>query len=314
MRRQMPSSKESVECLKSIAQTIFKDDDMICLIFDDSKIKKMYSKQIEGTGRHYFEKYGRMFIAFKIIVAAITNGKNMIPIEFDYINASENTDADPTLQKFSKVDYIKGVYEQVKSLFPNKKIVIIADGLFGTIEVLKFVTENKIKAIFRCAKNRKVFYQDQKISIENIADLKCSKMQQSRTVSAIWHTMDLYFTCAIRIDKHQDISNIYLVSTFADQQQSSLISELYQKRWLIEKLFRTTKQSLGLGECFSKILEKQRDHIASVFVSYAILQMQQKKTCAASPEEAKRQIVSKKTITLKSRIALLDRIFSEAHA
>lgn len=314
MRRQIPPAKKSIECLKSIAEALFGKEDIICLVFDDSKLNKMHSKFMQGAAKFFFEKFGRRFMAFKIIVAAITSGKNIIPVDFEYMNAAEYTELDPALKKFDKAKYMKTVYDQVKILFPSSEIVIIADGLFGTVDVLKFTVSNNIKAVFRCAKNRKILYQNKKNALTEIADLERQKNQNSRTIQAVWHEMNLYFTSVQRVDKHKEISMIYLVSTFVDQNKPSLLSELYQKRWMIEKMFRTTKQSLGLGECFSRILEKQREHVAAVFLAYAILQMKQKQNDLASPEEAKRQLIGKKIATTKSRINALGRIFGECYA
>ena len=40
MRRQIPLTKTSTECLKSISQALFGKENIICLVFDDSKLNK----------------------------------------------------------------------------------------------------------------------------------------------------------------------------------------------------------------------------------------------------------------------------------
>lgn len=47
--------------------------------------------------------------------------------------------------------------------------------------------------------------------------------------------------------------------------------EHYAKRWRIEMLNRTTKQSIGIGECFSRKLEIQHNHVAAVLLAYALV-------------------------------------------
>lgn len=60
----------------------------------------------------------------------------------------------------------------------------------------------------------------------------------------------------------------FLISNF--EETAHTIVALYEYRWTIEKFFRTVKQKLGLQDCMSRSLEKQKNHIWATFVAYAI--------------------------------------------
>ncbi len=258
-------------------------------------------------------KFGRRIIAFKIVVAALTNGKIIIPIHFQYIFAPEYADCEET-PTFIKSEYMKQVTEYVKSFLPTKEIVVTGDGLFATIGVLQWLSTSNIKAVLRCAKNRIVLFKGRKKKLSEIPELTFKGRYKNRTIQATWHGMDLYFTAVKRTDKHGETSIIYLVSTFVKPNQPYLLAEFYKKRWLIETVFRTTKQSLGLQDCFSRVLEFQKNHVASVFLAYGILQIKRKIYRLKNPEEALRRTKHRNASFIKSWILALNHIFAKVAA
>ena len=66
---------------------------------------------------------------------------------------------------------------------------------------------------------------------------------------------------------------------------------LYKKRWPIEKIFRTSKQTLGLGQAQTR--KYQHKHIAAVLLAYSLLVLEQKKRGYKNPEEAARALKQK---------------------
>lgn len=313
LRRSIPHHEESLNSLQAIAKSLFKNENMLVLAFDDSKIRKNYSKFMQGAGKFFDEKIGRRIMAFKIIVAGLTNGKIIIPIHFQYLFAPEYSESE-NVPKFVKADYMKQITENAQKALPSKEIVVAADGLFATVDVLRWLSNAHIKAVLRFAKNRKVLFKGQEKKLSEIHALICNGRYKNRTIQAVWHGMNLYFTAVKRMDKHGETSIIYLVSTFVKSNQSYLLAELYKKRWLIETLFRTTKQSLGLEDCFSRILEFQKNHVASVFLAYGILQIKRKIYRLKNPEEALKRSKHGNALSLKSSILALDHIFNEVFA
>jgi hypothetical protein len=68
---------------------------------------------------------------------------------------------------------------------------------------------------------------------------------------------------------------VYLVSTYKAKPIEHI--EYYKKRWPIEKMLRTCKQLLGLGDCPSTSLEIQENHFAVCLVAYALAQLAMRK-------------------------------------
>ncbi len=87
-------------------------------------------------------------------------------------------------------------------------------------------------------------------------------------------------------------SIVYQVSTYFAKPSKHV--KTYKKRWPIEKMFRTTKQHLGLQECQSTKVETQLNHAAAVFLAYSYVVVQQKKKKFKTPEEALRAAKLKK--------------------
>ena len=110
--------------------------------------------------------------------------------------------------------------------------------------------------------------------------------------------MKLYITAQKRIDKKGKETIVYQVSTYFAK--PSQYVKTYKNRWLIEKMFRTTKQHLGLQECQSTKIETQLNHAAAVFLAYAHIVIEQKKRRLKTPEEALRALKRKNASLLNN--------------
>ena len=150
--------------------------------------------------------------------------------------------------------------------------------------------------------NRVVMFKGKKISLKKLSKKKGVYpvgRQMARAISVIWHDMNLEITIVRRIDKHGDETIVFQVATYKALPRDHV--KTYKARWAIEKMFRTSKQHLGLQECFSKNLQKQYDHVASVLLTYALVQLDMKKRRYKTPEEAIRRCKMKNTNSLTYR-------------
>jgi hypothetical protein len=59
----------------------------------------------------------------------------------------------------------------------------------------------------------------------------------------------------------------------------------YEYRWPIEKFFRTAKQHLGIQDCQSTFIKKQRAHIFATFLAFIELEVQKIYKKKKSPEQ-----------------------------
>ena len=121
----------------------------------------------------------------------------------------------------------------------------------------------------------------------NLAKQIFPNIKLKLAAKVVWNGLELYLTAERRIDKHGNESIVYLVATYKVKPIQYVHD--YRKRWTIEKFFRTSKQMLGLAECFSRQLVTQK-HIASVLLSYGLAQLEMKQKKLAIPEDAIRAI------------------------
>lgn len=306
----MPAAMNMI-IIEQIAQNIFAEETALTLSIDDTLVSKIYSKIMHGAGRFFDNKLGKKITSYRLMVGALTNGKNTIPIGHDVIFDKDLLTEGQTVA--TKLDVIKIFLARAQKLFPNTKIKIAMDGAFATIEILTWALANKVELDVRMHKNRKVTLKNGKVcKIADIPKITPRGRQMARTVIAEWHGLQLYITAERRIDKHGSESVVFIASTYEARPRQYL--DAYLLRWPIEKFFRTSKQHLGLQECFSTKLKTQQDHFSSVMLAYSIAQLEMNNQRFDTPEKAIRQLKLKNTHHLIDRFARLDRIFGDVYA
>ena len=121
--------------LIQMGKKMFRSKKELFLIIDDSLIKKIYSRFLRGAGKHFDQKIGRRVMSFKIQLACISDGKNIVPFTFSYLFPVEN----PHEFALSKLELFKATVMQAKDQFSDFKIKVLADGLFSTTEIKVFL-------------------------------------------------------------------------------------------------------------------------------------------------------------------------------
>ena len=293
--------EESLALSKKVAQQIFANKKELLVLIDETTIKKIYSQLMEGTSWLFDTKIGRCINAYKLIVGAITDGKFTVPINAAFTFEKEFYTNPSKVREVTVQFFVKTAL----SLFPNKKIRAVLDGAFATVKYLKWAIENNIETEVRMHSNRVVEYNGKKMKLREIIQLRPKGRQTARTIEVIWQGLSLYITAVRRIDKHGDETIVFQAATY--KATPSQHAKNYKYRWGIEKLNRTTKQSMGLQECFSKKIDTQFNHICAVLLAYAIMQLEMKLECYKNPEEAIRACKKKNSSSLNHRILSLDR-------
>ena len=286
IKKAFSPSQISLKILGSIAQFIFKNPKKLVLAVDDTLIQKIYSRCMVGSSRFFDTKIGRRVIAYRMIVAVLTNGKSTIPIGFGFMFAKELFAEDNKTK--SKLDFIELFISSAKKLFPQAQITLVLDGLFASVEILGWAKRQNIRLTVRMHSNRKILYNEQLCKINKIAKLIPKGRQKACSIRGSWHDLELFITAERRIDKCGEESIVYLASTYKAKPIEHV--EYYKKRWPIEKMFRTCKQLLGLGDCASTSLEIQENHVAACLVAYALAQLAMRKQKLETPEKAIRSI------------------------
>ncbi len=286
--RMLRPGEESLLESQKIAQKIFANKRELVLAIDETILRKIYSLLMEGTGFFFDTKITRSINAYRLIVAVITDGKFTVPISAFFTFGKEfykdaNKAKEVTVELF---------IDTAKKLFPNTRIVTVLDGAFATFNYLKWAIENKVKTEVRMHSNRIVEYKNKKMKLREIKELRPKGRQMSRTIKVVWHNLSLYVTAVRRIDKHGEESIVYQAATY--KAIPKIHAKNYKNRWPIEKMFRTTKQYLGLQECFSRKIGTQYNHVCAVLLAYSITQLEMKRKGYKNPEETIRASEKKK--------------------
>ena len=308
VRRLLNSSEKNFKLLDDIAKNTFKNKSTLILSLDYTLLRKQYATAMEGVCKFFDTKLNVMINAYNALIGGLTDGKYFIPIRGGFAFSKEVLENANDL----KNAMVKNIIVETIKNFSDKTIIVAADGAFATKDFFSWAIENKIKVEVRMHSNRKVLYKGERLKISDIKDLKPKGRHMARTVEVEWHGIPLYITAERRIDKHGDESIVYQASTYKAKPSEHVRN--YKNRWPVEKFNRTSKQDLGLQDCFSTMLETQENHLSSVLLAYAIVQVEMKKLKLATPEETIRSFRDKDFDFLKQRIKALDHIFDDTHA
>lgn len=306
--RWLNPAEKCYEELLELSRRQFKKTRELILIFDDTLIRKIYSRLMEGSGFFYDTQLFRRVMAYKLLVAMLTDGSNAFPLAATFLFSNELV---PNAKE-SKLEWIKKIILKVQKNFPGIQIIVAADGAFASKEFLRWCKDNNIATEVRMRSNCVVQYKGETLRIRDIKTLEPKGRQMARTIAVTWHDIPLFVTAQKRIDKRGNESIVYQAATF--EAKPSRHVQIYRTRWNIEKMFRTTKQHLGLQECSARKFETQESHVASVLLAYALLRCDQRQKKLPTPEAALREAERKKGKFLNRYLERLSQFIHDAYA
>jgi Transposase DDE domain len=297
--RWLRSASEYYDQIMIIAHNNFAGKKELILIFDDTLIKKIHSKLIQGCGLFFDTKICRRIMAHKLLVAMLTDGKIALPLCGTFLFPKELL-PEP---KETKYEWMQRIILAIVKGFPKTKIIVTADGAFASKEFLRWCVKNTIATEVRMRSNCVVWIKGKKIALRDIQHIRPKGRQTARTIAVLWHNIPLFITAQRRTDKHNKESIIFQAATYSAKPCNHV--KIYRIRWNIEKFFRTSKQHLGLQNCSSRKIETHRSHVASVLLAYALIQCDQQKQKLPTPEAAIRAAERKNN---KGLLAYFDRL------
>lgn len=314
VKRLLSPSDESFEVSKAICREIFAKRKAVYLGIDDTLIRKIHSRFMQGAGLFFDTKLGRCIMAYRLAIGIITDGKFTIPINCAYMFAKEILDS--IEEKFPTKDEIAQSFVLTAiNLFPDKMVTVVVDGLYTSVAFVRWCKQNKIRLEARMRSNCVVTYKGKRTKVKallKIRSLRPKGRQMARTIPVIWHDMDLELTIVRRFDKHGNESIVFQIATYKALPREHKAN--YDNRWNVEMLNRTTKQDIGLAECFSRSLETQHRHVASVLLAYSLAQLERKISKFDKVEQALKRCKTKKVDFLINRFNRFLKDFPEIYA
>lgn len=308
VERLLLSHEENTFQMLLNAQISFKDSTLLYLVFDDTLIRKIYAKMMTGSWFYYDTKAGRCVNSFKLLVAMISDGRMHFPIACSFLLPKELIDQENQTKDW----LVKSIILDVIKIFPGKKIRVTFDGAFASKSIIGWACENNISIECRFHSNRIIYYDNQRSAVSEIKKLVPKGRQKSRTIKATWHSFNVFITAHRRIDKHENETIIYQLSTYKARPNQHV--QTYKKRWHIEEFFRSTKQKLGLNDCQSISGITQLNHMSSVLLAYSMVQIEKKRLKIKTLEETIRRLQTHNITNLKQRFLPADDIFGVYHA
>jgi len=314
VKRLLFPATASLQQSRNICQSMFAKNKTLCIGIDDTLIRKPYSRFIQGAGMFFDTKIGRCIMALRLTVGMITDGKFSIPIDCAYTFTKEIIDL--IKENFpTKDDIAKSFIKTAIKLFPGKKIIAVVDGLYASINLVAWCKAENIMLEFRMHSNRIVEYKGNKVKVRDLLlnkRLRPKGHKMARTIPATWHGIELELTIVRRLDKNGEESIVFQGATYKALPREHVAN--YRRRWKVETLNRTTKQELGLQECFSKKLRIQQDHAAAVLLSYSLAQLERKFAKLNTVEKAIKRLKTQNVVRLINRFARLTENFQYSYA
>jgi hypothetical protein len=291
------------EFLQSLIKYIAAETDKGYLIIDFTVLLKRFAECIPNVTYDYDGVSKRVEKGLSLALVVWSNGTITIPFNIDFW--LKKKDAGELYRKKTEIAQ-QLVLLAIKHGIPVKEVRL--DGAFASVEMMLFLIKHKIDFTMRIHNNRVVVSAQGKHKLSEQPKLKMKRNEKFKTIRASYKGIKkLYFTAHKRKCKNDESEVVYIVSTVKRKPKDHV--KAYSQRWPVEKKIRTSKQHLGATHCQSMSKAKQKFHIFSVMVSYAILQLAKIDKRKKSVEEILHLIRRQKQYNVISRYIDLERTF-----
>lgn len=264
------------------------------LIIDETFFSKQFAGLLEGVFNMFNAAMGRQERGLMLVIMTWNNDIITIPIVFRWMFHKDLVGKDHK----TKSEIAKELLLEYKDKIPFD--YLLADGHYSTIYLMHFLIKQKIRFVAKFAVNRVILANGEKNQLRNHSLLKLLRNSRSRSTKAYFNDMELYISAHKRKKRNGEWAFTYIVSNICLQAKEYL--QRYERRWKIEIMFRTMKQSLGLQHCQARSLIRQAAHIYAIFFSYSFLQNEKANHNLKNPEQAIRALEKLKLNELDQRI------------
>jgi hypothetical protein len=259
-----PKLDQQISLFIGLAKEADLDFEKAFLIGDDTTLRH-YANHMEAIGPVYSSSESKVVTGHNLVVLCISDGRITLPIAHDFYIPKRSANSEPFRTKIQIMqDLIKRATDCLSFNY------VFLDGLYQSKGMMEFLDRLPIQYLMRLPKNRTVrtTADEKPIKIGKHSSFKLNKNRRSYARKALIAGKERYIAAEKRMNSKGDYETVYLISNFETEPKKYI--DMYLLRWPIEQVFRSCKQMLGLGDCQSQALSKQRAHIFSVFAAFAI--------------------------------------------
>ena len=269
------------------------------LIVDTTHILKLYSKKLKVL---CYDRNGSIKLVAKgisCVTAAWTNGKVLIPLDFDFWIRKPELGENEKYKK--KTEISEELIRKWKNKIPFAYVSL--DGDYGSEYFLSFLHNFCLSYFVRMPKNRHVVIDGKELALADHPVFQLKRNERYKTVKCFYKGIPAYVTSHKRKGPKGKKQIVFVISNVKGLSPKQYI-EAYQLRWPIEKMFRTVKQYLGLQQCQSRFVENQRAHIFATFLAFTELEIQKENKNKRSPEEVLKDLRVQNTAKINPKFKL----------
>ena len=254
-------------------------------IVDNSQIVKLFSKKLPCVGYDFNSSMKLVLKGMSCVTAVWTNGKIVVPLSFDFWIRKKELPNDTKYKK--KIEISIELIDEYKDIIPFEYIAL--DGDYGNACFFDYLQKNKLKYSIRMPKSRIVSINRVETQLKNHKVFNFKKNEKYKTSKGSYKGNKMYFTAHKRNGPNRTKQVVFIASNIEGLTSKQHV-QAFSLRWPIEKMFRTLKQSLGIKDCQSTSMQKQRAHIFATFMAFAKLEKQKIFKKKKSPEQVLKKI------------------------
>ena len=255
------------------------------LIVDSSQIIKLYSKKLLCIGYDFNGSMKLVLKGISCVTAAWTNGKIIIPLSFDFWIRKK--DLSNNKKYIKKTALSIALIDEYKDKIPFGYVAL--DGDYGNEYCFDYLQKNNLKYSIRILKSRVVSINNIETQLKNHNVFKLKKNEKYKASRGTYKNKEMYFIVQKRKAPKGKTQVVFIASNIKGLTAKQHV-QAFSLRWPIEKMFRTLKQSLGIKDCQSVSVQKQRVHIFATFIAFSELEKQKIFKKKKSPEQVLKKI------------------------
>ena len=262
--------------LASIANKMESTDGYRVMVIDGTSLVKAFAKKIDHLSVDYDGVLHRVAQGLSIMVAGLVASGNMIPLDFSFWRNKKKAKksgkkkhaskkiADPSYK--SKIDLAIALILAWKDLVMFHYVAL--DGAFASQKMIAFLEQEALKYSMRIPRSRKVTINGLEAKLSDHPALKLIRNERCKSAKGFYKGNACTFTVHKRKKRGGGWETIFIISNMDLSAKEHV--EAYNRRWTIDKSFRTMKQYLGLKDCQMLKGIQQTLHIFNVFLAYAL--------------------------------------------